>query len=148
MITSKHLFIGIVLLGISIFCTAQEVKIEFSYDKPNNSLTLILTNNTDKEILVMNQGRLSEFSGSYIVLTESSNGKSADLTICLFTLESGKWILHKSLSPKGRIELSYSLDSIPANNVVRAHLFLSTYSNDEKTGKLTSKRYEKNLYID
>lgn len=106
MITSKHLFIGIVLLGISIFCTAQEVKIEFSYDKPNNSLTLILTNNTDKEILVMNQGRLSEFSGSYIVLTESSNGKSADLTICLFTLESGKWILHKSLSPKGRIELS------------------------------------------
>ena len=47
MITSKHLFIGIVLLGISIFCTAQEVKIEFSYDKPNNSLTLILTNNTD-----------------------------------------------------------------------------------------------------
>ena len=44
MITSKHLFIGIVLLGISIFCTAQEVKIEFSYDKPNNSLTLILTN--------------------------------------------------------------------------------------------------------
>lgn len=45
MITSKHLFIGIVLLGISIFCTAQEVKIEFSYDKPNNSLTLILTNN-------------------------------------------------------------------------------------------------------
>ena len=43
MITSKHLFIGIVLLGISIFCTAQEVKIEFSYDKPNNSLTLILT---------------------------------------------------------------------------------------------------------
>ena len=34
MITSKHLFIGIVLLGISIFCTAQEVKIEFSYDKP------------------------------------------------------------------------------------------------------------------
>ena len=85
MITSKHLFIGIVLLGISIFCTAQEVKIEFSYDKPNNSLTLILTNNTDKEILVMNQGRLSEFSGSYIVLTESSNGKSADLTICLFS---------------------------------------------------------------
>ena len=76
MITSKHLFIGIVLLGISIFCTDQEVKIEFSYDKPNNSLTLILTNNTDKEILVMNQGRLSEFSGSYIVLTESSNGKS------------------------------------------------------------------------
>ena len=135
MITSKHLFIGIVLLGISIFCTAQEVKIEFSYDKPNNSLTLILTNNIDKEILVMNQGRLSEFSGSYIVLTESSNGKSADLTICLFTLESGKWILHKSLSPKGRIELSYPLDSIPANNVVRAHLFLSTYSNDEKTGK-------------
>ena len=67
MITSKHLFIGIVLLGISFFCTAQEVKIEFSYDKPNNSLTLILTNNTDKEILVMNQGRLSEFSGSYIV---------------------------------------------------------------------------------
>ena len=96
----------------------------------------------------MNQGRLSEFSGSYIVLTESSNGKSADLTICLFTLESGKWILHKSLSPKGRIELSYPLDSIPAKNVVRAHLFLSTYSNDEKTGKLTSKRYEKNLYID
>ena len=40
MITSKHLSISIVLLGISIFCTAQEVKIEFSYDKPNNSLTL------------------------------------------------------------------------------------------------------------
>ena len=75
MITSKHLSISIVLLGISIFCTAQEVKIEFSYDKPNNSLTLILTNNTDKEILIMNQGRLSEFSGSYIVLTEFSNGK-------------------------------------------------------------------------
>ena len=102
MITSKHLSISIVLLGISIFCTAQEVKIEFSYDKPNNSLTLILTNNTDKEILIMNQGRLSEFSGSYIVLTEFSNGKSSDLTICLFTLESGKWILHKGLSPKGR----------------------------------------------
>lgn len=43
MITSKHLSISIVLLGISIFCTAQEVKIEFSYDKPNNSLTLILS---------------------------------------------------------------------------------------------------------
>ena len=67
MITSKHLFIGIVLLGISIFCTDQEVKIEFYYDKTNNYLTLILTNNTDKEILVMNQGRLSEFSGSYLV---------------------------------------------------------------------------------
>lgn len=107
MITSKHLSISIVLLGISIFCTAQEVKIEFSYDKPNNSLTLILTNNTDKEILIMNQGRLSEFSGSYIVLTEFSNGKSSDLTICLFTLESGKWILHKGLSPKGRMELFY-----------------------------------------
>ena len=126
MITSKHLSISIVLLGISIFCTAQEVKIEFSYDKPNNSLTLILTNNTDKEILIMNQGRL---------------------TICLFTLESGKWILHKGLSPKGRMELFYPLDSIPANNLTRAHLFLSTYSNDEKTGKLTSKRYEKNLYL-
>jgi hypothetical protein len=45
-------------------------------------------------------------------------------------------------------ENSLSFDSIPANNVVRAHLFLSTYSNDEKNGKLTSKRYEKNLYID
>ena len=57
-------------------------------------------------------------------------------------------ITQEFISKKGRIELSYPLDSIPANNVVRAHLFLSTYSNDEKTGKLTSKRYEKNLYID
>jgi len=45
------------------------------------------------------------------------------------------------------MELFYPLDSIPANNLTRAHLFLSTYSNDEKTGKLTSKRYEKNLYL-
>lgn len=135
------------LLSISALCNAQDMKINFSYDRPNNSLALILTNNTDKEILFMNQGQLSEFSGSYIVLTESSNGRSADLTICLFNLESGKWILHKSLSPKGRMELFYPLDSIPANNLTRAHLFLSTYSNDEKTGKLTSKRYEKNLYL-
>ncbi|MEY8685871.1 hypothetical protein AB9N12_06925 [Bacteroides sp. AN502(2024)] len=148
MITSKHLFISIALLDISTFCTVHEVEINFSYDKPNNSLTLILTNNTDKEILVMNQGQLSEFSGSHIVLTESSNEKSADLTICLFTLESGKWILHKRLSSKRRMELFYPLDSIPTNNVTRAHLFLSTYSNDEKTGKLTPKKYEKNLYID
>ncbi len=126
----------------------QDLETTFAYNRQDNALILKLYNNTDKEILVMNQGRLSEFSGSYIVLTESSNGKSADLTICLFTLESGKWILHKSLSPKGRIVLSYPLDSIPANNVTRAHLFLSTYSNDEKTGKLTSKRYEKNLYLD
>ena len=48
MITSKHLFIGIVLLGISIFCTAQEVKIEFSYDKPNNSCLLYTSDAADE----------------------------------------------------------------------------------------------------
>ncbi len=58
-------------------------------------------------------------------------------------------ITQEFISKKGRIELSYPLDSIPANNVVRGtFVSFSTYSNDEKTGKLTSKRYEKNLYID
>ena len=60
----------------------MEVKIEFSYDKPNNSLTLILTNNTDKEILVMNQGRLSEFSGSYIVLDVYKRQAQRASSIC------------------------------------------------------------------
>ena len=61
----------------------------------------------------------------------------------LFPLEDSV----KTINPNERLELFYSFEAIPANNVTRARLFLSTYFRDRKTGKLVSKRYKNDLPI-
>ena len=70
-----------------------------------------------------------------------------NLIISLYDYEDGQWIRSKTINPNERLELFYSFEAIPANNVTRARLFLSTYFRDRKTGKLVSKRYKNDLPI-
>ena len=113
----KSFFIGI-LLCMSILSKGQtqELEIALTYNRQDNALTLKLYNNTDKEIMILNQSLLNESSGSWI-------------------------------NPNERLELFYPFKAIPANNVTRARLFLSTYFRDRKTGKLVSKKYKNDLPI-
>ena len=48
----------------------QELEIALTYNRQDNALTLKLYNNTDKEIMILNQSLLNESSGSCIILTE------------------------------------------------------------------------------
>ena len=42
----------------------QELEIALTYNRQDNALTLKLYNNTDKEIMILNQSLLNESSGS------------------------------------------------------------------------------------
>lgn len=83
---------------------------------------------------------------SFFLKEKHDNGQS-DLIISLYDYEDGQWIRSKTINPNERLELFYSFEAIPANNVTRARLFLSTYFRDRKTGKLVSKRYKNDLPI-
>lgn len=144
----KHFIIGILLcIPVLIKGQVQELKIDFSYNKQSNLLTLKLYNNTNLEITVLNQSLLNESAGSCIILTEKTNTGQSDLVISLYDFEKGKWIRSKTIAPKGELELYYAFDTIPANNVSKAKVFLSTYSIDKTTDKYIYKRYQKEIFI-
>ena len=144
----KSFFIGI-LLCMSILSKGQtqELEIALTYNRQDNALTLKLYNNTDKEIMILNQSLLNESSGSCIILTEKQDNGQSDLIISLYDYEDGQWIRSKTINPNERLELFYPFKAIPANNVTRARLFLSTYFRDRKTGQLVSKKYKNDLPI-
>ena len=125
----------------------QELEIALTYNRQDNALTLKLYNNTDKEIMILNQSLLNESSGSCIILTEKQDNGQSDLIISLYDYEDGQWIRSKTINPNERLELFYPFKAIPANNVTRDRLFLATYFRDRKTGKLVSKKYKNDLPI-
>ena len=64
----KYVVFSLLLLGIPVTSQGQDVKISMMHIKQNNLLILNLTNNTDKEVVIMNQSSLNELSGSRITI--------------------------------------------------------------------------------
>lgn len=144
----KHFFIGLLLLSIPIISSGQDLKIDFSYNRQSNSLILHIQNNTTKEIMIKNMSRLNQDAGSHIIITQkNNNGKEHNLPITLWKIKNNKIADFKALSPQENITLSWPLNSIPVNNVTKAQLVLVTFLNDENTGKLILKRYEKKILV-
>lgn len=83
----------------------QDLEITFAYNRQDNALILKLFNNTDKEIIVLNQSLLNESSGSCIILTEKHDNGQSDLIISLYDYEDGQWIRSKTINPNERLEL-------------------------------------------
>ena len=54
----KYVVFSLLLLGIPVIGQGQDVKISMMHIKQNNLLILNLTNNTDKEVVIMNQAEV------------------------------------------------------------------------------------------
>ena len=99
----KYVVFSLLLLGIPVIGQGQDVKISMMHIKQNNLLILNLTNNTDKEVVIMNQSSLNELSGSRITIIQNIDGKRFEILFPLFDTEEGKRV------PKGNYRFHITL---------------------------------------
>lgn len=137
----KYVILSLLLLGIPVISQGQDVKISMMHIKQNNLLVLNLTNNTDKEIIIMNQSSLNELSGSRITLTQNVDGKQSNVLFPLFDVVKGKRVPIKVLNPKGKVSVSYYFDTMNLSNVIKAKVQVVTFVKDENRGKMITNKY-------
>ena len=143
----KYVVFRLLLLGIPVIGQGQDVKISMMHIKQNNLLILNLTNNTDKEVVIMNQSSLNELSGSRITIIQNIDGKRFEILFPLFDTEEGKRVPVKTLKPKGKLSVSYYFNKMNLSNVKRAEVQVVVFFKDENTGRMIAKNYYSELNL-
>lgn len=143
----KYVVFSLLLFGIPTISQGQDVKISMMYIKQNNLLIVNLTNNTDKDAIIMNQSSLNEFSGSHITVIQYVGEKQIETLYPLFDLEKGKLVPIKTLKPKEKLSASYYFDEMYLNNVKKVKVQIVAFFKDESTNKMITKNYYSELNL-
>lgn len=144
----RFIFISMFLFAISLKSAGQNLLVDFSYNKSTRLFEIKLTNNTERQMVIINS-KHDEGAVSYLVYSEKSpNGTVESFKVLLWNDMRSMTFDIRPLNPHETMHISRSIyDDSRQNKIVKARLKLSFLGWDDSAGKITSQECEKEILI-
>lgn len=144
----RFIFIGLFLFAISLKSAGQNLLVDFSYNKSTRLFEIKLTNNTERQMVIMNY----KFSGgdlSHLVYSvKTPEGIVENRKVLLWDELRNTTLDFRPLSPHETMHISRSIyNDSRQNKIVKARLILAFVGWDDSAGKITSQECEKEILI-